>query len=146
MDFNFTRVALLPFADSVMVNQGFTNEKFLLEQGINRWAIDMVGFGNSAEPFEESLEQLRYEEGKKLIIALTDGVWSYQEKAIANAKECKYNGIEIRAIGFGSADINFLKQLSTSEDGYNFTRSGEELTQALLNIATEISTNKLKSN
>jgi len=41
-------------------------------------------------------------------------------------------------------NINFLKQLSTSEDGYNFTNSGAELTQAMLNIATEISTNKLK--
>lgn len=144
IDFDNTRVALLPFADSVMVNQDFTQASWNLEKGINDWNIGMVGGANSAEPFEKALELLKYEEGKKLIILLTDGVWSYQERAIKNAQNCKFNNIEIRAIGFGGADINFLKKLSTSEDGYNFTNSGAELTQTMLNIATEISTNKLR--
>lgn len=144
MNFENTRVALVPFADSVMVNQEFTQASWNLEKGIKDWRIGMVGGANSAEPFEKSLELMKYEQGKKLIIVLTDGVWSYQERAIKNAQNCKYSEIEIRAIGFGGADINFLKQLSTSEDGYNFTNSGAELTQAMLNIATEISTNKLK--
>ena len=144
MDFNNTKVALLPFADRVMVNQEFTNAFTLIEAGIRQWdSIDLCCC-NSAEPFEESLELMKYKEGKKLIIVLTYVVWSYQERAIKNAQSCKYSEIEIRAIGFGGADINFLKQLSTSEDGYNFTNSGAELTQAMLNIATEISTNKLK--
>jgi molecular chaperone DnaK len=144
MNFENTRVALVPFADSVMVNQEFTQAPWYLEKGINDWQIGLVGGANSAEPFEKSLELMKYEQGKKLIIVLTDGVWSYQERAIKNAENCKFSNIEIRAIGFGGADVNFLKKLSTSEDGYNFTNSGAELTQAMLNIATEITTNKLK--
>lgn len=144
MNFENTRVALMPFADDVKVNQDFTQTSWYLEKGIKDWEMDMVGVANSAEPFEKSLDLMKYEEGKKLIIVLTDGVWSYQARAIKNAQDCKNNEIEIRAIGFGGADISFLKQLSTSEDGYNFTNNGAELTQAMLNIATEISTNKLK--
>ncbi|MCB0537706.1 MAG: Hsp70 family protein [Bacteroidetes bacterium] len=144
MNFENTRVALLPFADSVMVNQDFTQATWNLEDGINNWSIGMVGGANDAEPFQKSLEMMKYEQGKKLVIVLTDGVWSYQNLAITNAEKCKQNNIEIRAIGFGGADINFLKQLSSSEGGYDFTTSGAELTQAMLNIATEITTNKIK--
>ena len=143
MNFENTRVALIPFADNVMVNQDFTQAPWNLEKGIKDWRIDMVGIANSAEPFETSFELMKNEHGKKLIIVLTDGMWSSQERAILNAQKCKQNGIEIRAIGFGSADIDFLKQLSSSDDGYQFINTSE-LTQAMLNIATEISTNKIK--
>ena len=146
MDFSYTSIGLIPFADRVEVIQTFSKNQLEIEKKIKNLNHVDLGGGTSAEPFEKSLEIMKFEEGKKLIIVLTDGAWFNKNIALKNAQNCKYNGIEIRAIGFGSADINFLKQLSTSEDGYNFTRSGEELTQALLNIATEISTNKLKSN
>jgi molecular chaperone DnaK len=144
MDYYFTSVSLISFADSVAVNQDFTKNTEELMTKIENWEDVNVGGANAAEPIEKSLEILKYREGKKIIIILTDGIWQSKEKALKFANESKFQGVEIRAIGFGSADVNFLKQLSTSEDGYNFTNSGAELTQAMLNIATEISTNKLK--
>ncbi|MBN4046959.1 Hsp70 family protein [bacterium AH-315-P13] len=141
MNFENTKVALVSFSDWVTIDKNLIKNSQELNNGITNWSI---GGGTSAEPFAKSLELLKFEEGKKLIIVLTDGEWFNKETALKNALNCRFSEIEIRAIGFGSADVNFLKQLSTSEDGYNFTKSGAELTQAMLNIATEISTNKLK--
>lgn len=141
MNFENTKVALVSFSDWVTIDKNLIKNSQELNNGITNWSI---GGGTSAEPFAKSLELLKFEEGKKLIIVLTDGEWFNKEIALKNALNCRFSEIEIRAIGFGSADVNFLKQLSTSEDGYNFTKSGAELTQAMLNIATEISTNKLK--
>ena len=53
---------------------------------------------------------------RRLIITLTDGVWSNQSLAIDQASACIEQGCESVAIGFGSANEAFLKQLSSSND------------------------------
>jgi molecular chaperone DnaK len=52
---------------------------------------------------------------------LADGVWCNQPLAIERARMCKERGIDIIAIGFGSADREFLKAVASSEANSYFT-------------------------
>ena len=57
----------------------------------------------------------------RYILVLTDGVWDDQRRAAREAKACHADDIEIIAIGFGGADQDFLKEISTSEVGSFYT-------------------------
>jgi molecular chaperone DnaK len=48
-------------------------------------------------------------------------VWSCQGEAIRCAQQCHAEGIEIIAIGFGSADQAFLQAVATSNENALFT-------------------------
>jgi molecular chaperone DnaK len=121
MDLSNASIALMPFADSVKVNQDLTQNAKKLINGINEWSIGSVGYGNSTHPFDESLKLLKRQEDPRFIIVLADGVWSYQNRAIASAKKCAAEGIEIIAIGFGGADKKFLRTIATSDENALFT-------------------------
>ena len=82
---------------------------------------DTLACCNSAHPFNDSLLLLKDQDDPKFIIVLTDGMWSYQEKAIHCAKKCAEDGIEVIAIGFGSADKKFLQDIATSDENALFT-------------------------
>jgi hypothetical protein len=87
--------------------------------------IGQVGIGNSASPFAEAHRLLGDMRGARFIIVLTDGVWSYQQVAIDQAKACHHSEIEVIAIGFGGADEAFLRAIATTEKGSFFAKSGE---------------------
>jgi hypothetical protein len=65
---------------------------------------------------------------------LADGVWSCQPQAIEIARQCHQKGIQIIAIGFGSADQAFLSSIANSEQGALFV-SQSDLTATFENIA-----------
>ena len=95
-----------------------------LEQLPNYANGGIAGGGNSAHPFDTCKELLAsppYRDGKKVILVLADGVWSNQPLAIQKAKECHQAGIDVIAIGFGSADEAFLKAISSSNEDALFT-------------------------
>jgi molecular chaperone DnaK len=125
LDLSNASVALMPFADSVDVNQDLTQNAKKLISGINYWsnmmAENTVGGGNSTHPFDKSLKLLKKQEAPRFIIVLADGVWSHQDRAIASAKKCAAEGIEIIAIGFGGADKKFLQAIATSDENALFT-------------------------
>lgn len=125
MDLSHTSVGLLVFADSVRVTQSLSQNAKQLNTGIEEWTATMeartVGRGNDAEPFSEALRLLKGLEDPRFLIVLTDGVWSYQDEAIRCAQQCHAEGIEIIAIGFGSADRTFLQAVATSEENALFT-------------------------
>ena len=84
----------------------------------------LAGGGNSAHPFDDCKALLTlspYRNGKKVILVLADGVWNNQSLAIQKAKECHSAGIEVNAIGFGSADEEFLRAISSSSEEALFT-------------------------
>lgn len=68
---------------------------------------------------------------------LTDGVWSDRVKAIRAAKRCHQAGIEIIAVGFGEADSNFLREISSSEN-LNFFTNLRDLGETFSWIAQEL--------
>ena len=125
LDLTNTSVALMTVADRVGGDRDLTQNAKTLVSRINQWKIGSVGGGNSAQPFDECLKLLEKCEGRRFIIVLADGVWSYQERAIASAKKCAENGIEIIAVGFGCADKKFLKAIATSDEHALYTNLGE---------------------
>jgi len=121
LDLSNTSIALMPFADSVQINQELTQNAKKLINGVNNWSIGMVGGGNSTHPFDEALKLLKEQDDPKFIVVLTDGCWSYQDRAIQSAKKCAEDGIEVIAIGFGGADKKFLQAIATSDENALFT-------------------------
>ncbi|WP_272819417.1 VWA domain-containing protein [Scytonema hofmannii] len=105
--------------------------------GIDNLQIGRTGIGNSAHPFDEIFQHLDRAKGLRYPIVLTDGVWSDQVKAIRAAKRCHQAGIEIIAVGFGEADSNFLRQISSSEN-LNFFTNLRDLGETFSWIAQEL--------
>lgn len=75
--------------------------------------------------------------GKRIAIVLADGVWENQGRAIAAAQSCHHMGIDVAGIGFGQADEEFLKAIS-SGDIHAMLVEQSELTQSFGKIAQEI--------
>ena len=101
-----------------------------LQNGIN-------GSGTSANPFNDLLSNFRHTNGLKYGVVLTDGEWQNANAAIQTAKRCHDIGIEIIAIGFGDANREFLRQIS-SNDNLSFFTDLNQLTETFSTIAQEL--------
>ena len=128
---------MISFADLVKTDIEASQDARSIGGAIDEMRIGPVGGGNAASPFAEAHRLLKDVEGPRFIIALTDGVWYCQGGAIAEAKGCHADGIEIIAIGFGSADQGFLDQIANSAEGSIFARAGE-LVEKFGHIAQEL--------
>lgn len=117
MDNSFTRIGLIPFANIAKCELYPTNDYTKVKYAIDQMEItDEYGYGNCAHPFDISYEKLMESLADiKYVIVLTDGRWSYSDKAIAAAKRCHKVNIEVMALGFGSADYNFLKKIASTD-------------------------------
>lgn len=115
LDLAHTSVGLIAFADRVGITHDITQNAKKLYAAIDSWSIGSVGGGNSAHPFTDSLNMLKHAEGPTFLVVLTDGLWYAESVAIAGAKKCKQQDIEIIAVGFGSANQAFLRQIATSD-------------------------------
>ncbi|MCP4700559.1 MAG: Hsp70 family protein, partial [Gammaproteobacteria bacterium] len=128
MDLTHASLGLIAFADKVTITQKLCQNAKKLNHGIDEWTRLMtgntLGWGNSAEPFSETLSILRKTDDPRFLIVLTDGCWNNRKDAIRQAKQCHEDGIEIIAIGFGGADKSFLKTVATSDDKAMFTNLG----------------------
>ena len=96
-----------------------------------------MGYGNADHPFGVIERMLENEDGRLFAIVLADGVWEHQDRAVSAAKDCNRAGIETAAIGFGSANQNFLKDIS-SEDANALLVQQSELSSAFGSIAQSI--------
>lgn len=135
-DLSHTSIGLLSFADSVHMDQLATQDGKKLARAIDSLEVGLGG-ANSAHPFGHALEQLKTVDGPRYFVVLTDGVWSCQSEAIREAKVCHQAGIEIIAIGFGSADEKFLRAIATSDQSALLVNTGD-LTSTFGNIAQEL--------
>lgn len=115
MSSEYIKIGLIAFADETKIITKPSNDFRKLNSAIDGMKIGKVGICNGAEPF--SLAKATFDENiLKYIVVLTDGVWDKQKYAIERAKDCHENGIEVIALGFGSADYNFLKKIASIED------------------------------
>lgn len=135
-DLSHTSIGLISFADSVRIDQPATQDGKKLNHAIDSLEVGLGG-GNSAHPFNYALEQLKAVDGPRYFVVLTDGVWSCQSEAIRQAKACHETGIEVIAIGFGSADEKFLRDIATSDQSALLVSTGD-LTSTFGNIAQEL--------
>ena len=143
LDLNTFSVGIIGFADRVRILLEPTKDVKKLQRLIQSIHVSgrLFGFGNGVNPFAiiyEAFRTKKIEENvSKYAVILTDGVWSYQEYAIKEAKLCHDAGIEIFALGFGYADQRFLEQVASREDLAKLIRL-PELTHSFTKIATAI--------
>lgn len=124
------KIGLLSFADKVrLVVKPTENEKQVI-QAIRSIYVGEVGSGNSAEPFTDALSILKRrlftkEDIARYLIVLTDGAWYNPTQAITKAKQCHAEGIEVIALGFGSADKAFLERIASIDEFASLTDLSE---------------------
>jgi uncharacterized protein with von Willebrand factor type A (vWA) domain len=133
-DLAHTSIGLIAFADKVKLMVSASQNSKEILRAIDSLSIGLVGGANSAQPFDVAFEQLGNLNSPRFLVALTDGVWSHQDQALKRAKNCHQAGVEIIAIGFGTADEEFLRQIATSDQSILLSGSGQ-LTAAFENIA-----------
>jgi molecular chaperone DnaK len=99
--------------------------------------------GGNAEPvFANARKILEDMDGAKIIVVLSDGIWNNQPLSIELANKCKKEAdIDIMAVGFGSADRDFLSKVSTINDFVNYTTGPAGIIELFGNIAQSIQTN-----
>ena len=117
MDLAHASIGLIGFSDSVQVVQSLCQNSRQLFSGIDALPGVRTGIGNCAEPFSQAHALLSNVEGFRVVIVLTDGVWADQPRAISEAKKCHDDSIEVVAMGFGSADRQFLEAVASIEEG-----------------------------
>ena len=124
------KIGLLSFADKVrLVVKPTKNEKQVI-QAIRSIHVGEVGGGNSAEPFTDALFILKRrlftkEDIARYLIVLTDGAWNNPTQAITKAKQCHAEGIEVIALGFGSAVKAFLESIASIDEFASLTDLSE---------------------
>lgn len=147
MDSSFVKIGLIPFANHAHCELSSTDNYRKVKSYIDNLDItEKYGYGNSAHPFDLGFSELRKSSADvKYIIVLTDGMWSCNESAIASAKKCHSAGIEVMALGFGTADYNFLKKIASTDEFASLTNLSElsgsfsKIAQAIGDSSTGIS-------
>lgn len=132
-----TSLGIIEFSDSTLTTVHGVQDARRIENGIKSMSIGRTGYGNETDPFNELFNLLNRREGLRYGLVLTDGVWSNQKEAVRRAKRCHEAGIEIIAIGFGGADSDFLKRISSRDDLSFFTELGS-LSDTFSTIAQEL--------
>ena len=127
MDQSCTRIGLIPFADRTRCEASPTGDFRKIVKLIDRLSIgQQYGYCNAAHPFDVGLKELhRHGADVRYLVVLTDGAWSCQEAAIRAAKRCHKEGIEVMALGFGSANYSFLKQIASTDEFASITDLSE---------------------
>lgn len=120
MDSTYTRIGVMAFADSTKVILQPTDDFRIVHSTISKLESVDVGICNDAEPFTAAYGVLnggfmKQESDIKYIVVLTDGCWSNTSSAINAAHKCHKAGIEVMALGFGSADKSFLKKIASTD-------------------------------
>jgi Mg-chelatase subunit ChlD len=133
-DLTHCSLGLIVFAENVQVVLQACQNAGKIERAINRLSIGQAGCSSETHPFDEVHRLLKQVEEPKFILTLADGAWTCQKQAIRSAKVCREAGIESIAIGFGSADRDFLRAIASSDDASIFTSLGG-LVETFTNIA-----------
>ena len=133
-DLTNTAIGIIAFADSRRVILEAVRDAKQILRAIASLKINIVGIGNREHPFQDAERLLKDVNGVKFVVILADGVWSCQREAIDASLSCRNAGIEVIAIGFGSADHDFLRQIASADQSALFNTSAQ-LTQAFEQIA-----------
>ncbi len=136
-DLTTTSVGLISFSDAVRVEQEATQNAKNISRAIRDLSIGRTGYGNSDHPFRTLFNHLSKVKGTRYAIVLADGVWSCQGEAIKEARRCHQAEIQVIAIGFGSADSDFLAKIASSSEQSFFTDLNR-LGEAFSTIAREL--------
>jgi molecular chaperone DnaK (HSP70) len=136
-DLTTTSIGIIEFSDKVWTSIKVSQNIREITNSINKLKIGRTGYGNGTHPFDEIFSLLRNAKDLRYAIVLADGVWENQSAAIKAARLCHKLGIEIIAIGFGGADRDFLRKISSREN-LSFFTDLSRLTETFTTIAQEL--------
>ena len=136
-DLSSTSAGLIGFSDSVHLQTQATQNGNEIARGIDGLSCGQTGYGNDGDPFDMIYQLLHKAEGNRYALVLADGVWSNQELAIKRAQRCHAEGIGIIGVGFGGADEDFLRKISSCDENSFFTDLSH-LTETFSTIAQEL--------
>lgn len=137
VDLTTTSVGLISFSDSVLIELEASQNALAIGQAIRGLRIGRTGIGNSGHPFDELYNLFDGRKGRRYAVVLADGVWENQPYVVTKARRCHQDGIEVIAIGFGSADRRFLDDIASSTEQAFFTDLNQ-LPEAFSTIAREL--------
>ena len=133
IDLKTSEISIVGFESRIHVMCELSQSEHTISQAIDK--LDAKGGTNS--PLNHCYRVLRHTDNKPVIVLLTDGAWFDQNEALITAQTCKNAGIDIIAVGFGSADKKFLGQIAT----VSMMTDINSLVDSFSTIATELSTN-----
>lgn len=138
LDFSFTRVGILAVSDRTQIICGLTDDSRKCVKAVKSIECCQTGVGNEAHPFGEIKSMLQNEEGRKFAIILADGIWYNQREAVKAARKCNSVGIDTAGIGFGDADVKFLRDVSSDDANAIFVEDSSGLGWAFGTIAQSL--------
>ncbi|MCL2317641.1 MAG: Hsp70 family protein [Methanomassiliicoccaceae archaeon] len=116
-----TKIGLVGFGDKVGIMRDMTNDTNQIITAMDGLRVNVYGRGTDASPMGTASSMMANRPGGKMIVILTDGIWGKRDFAVSEALTCRNSGIAVVGVGIGEADISFLKQISTTEEGAMFT-------------------------
>jgi molecular chaperone DnaK (HSP70) len=140
IDLTNTSAGLISFSDSVLIDLEASQNAIAISAAIRGLQMGRTGIGNAGHPFDDIYNRLHGRSGRRYAVVLADGVWENQPYVVTRAQRCHQDGIEIIAIGFGSADRHFLDDIASSTAQAFFTDLNQ-LTEAFSTIARELTEN-----
>ncbi len=121
-----TRIGLIGFGDRAQIFRDLTVETSALVSSLNDLRVNMLGRGTDASPLRLARNMLSESRGARTIVVLSDGEWGQRNSAVDDAEACRLGGTDVVAVGFGeNADLSFLRQIATVEDGAMLTTLGD---------------------
>lgn len=141
LDFSFTRVGVLAVSDRTEIISALTDSRNDCIRAVRSIECGQTGYGNTAHPFHKISDMLKDEDGRKFAIILADGVWANRGKAVKASRKCNNEEIDTAAIGFGSADEEFLRDISSNDANAIFVAESGDLGYAFGTIAQSLGSN-----
>lgn len=137
IDLTSASVGIIEWSDRAKTIVHASQNANELHKGIDRLRVGHTGYGTRGNPFETIYDLLQHTEGLRYGMVLTDGELDRRQLALQSARQCQQAGIEIVAIGFGRADKDFLRQVSSSDE-HSFFVNMNQLVDTFSTIAQEI--------
>lgn len=116
-----TKFGLIGFGDKVGIMRDMTTDPNTILSALDELKVNVYGRGTDASPLGTASMMLSNRPGGKMIVVLTDGIWGKRDFAVSEAMACKNSKIAVVGVGIGEADLGFLKQIATVEEGAMFT-------------------------
>lgn len=146
IDVSLLSVGVIAFGSRVECVSISSNDATTVHAAIDTLQIwfdnGCVGYGTTFDALAHLAEYFQNKHSGprdiRLAIILTDGFWAAEEPPIRDAEEAWRQGVQTLAIGFGSADEQFLKKISSISDLAGLTDLNH-LSETFSNIGREIS-------
>jgi len=137
-----TKFGLVGFGDKVGVIRDMTPDPNTIITSLDSLKVNIYGRGTDGSPLGTATTMLSNRPGGKMIVILTDGKWGKKDFAVSEAVTCKSSNIAVVGVGIGEAELEFLRQISTVNEGAMYTTL-DRLGETFSRIATAIGTGSM---